>query len=333
MSHANISVFVPHLGCPNQCSFCDQRSITGKVTPTDENDIKAAVETASLTADFDSETTELAFFGGSFTAIDREYMIRLLKAAYIFVEKKVIKGIRISTRPDCIDRDVLEVLKDYGVTAIELGTQSLCDDVLELNKRGHTASDVIRACKLIKEFGFELGLQMMTGLYGSDVEKDRYTAKKIIEINPDTVRIYPTITLKNTLLEKLFRSGNYLPPSLDETVELCAELKREFEKNGIKVIRVGLHSIDENSFVAGPWHPAFGEMCASAELLQKAVSKLREKGNYTLFVNSRDVSKMIGQKRKNIEKLKSMGYICRVEALDGVTPNEVVARKDGEICF
>ena len=333
MSHANISVFVPHLGCPNQCSFCDQRSITGKVNPPVENDIKAAVETASLTADFDSETTELAFFGGSFTAIDREYMIRLLKAAYIFVEKKVIKGIRISTRPDCIDRDVLEVLKDYGVTAIELGTQSLCDDVLELNKRGHTASDVIRACKLIKEFGFELGLQMMTGLYGSDVEKDRYTAKKIIEINPDTVRIYPTITLKNTLLEKLFRSGNYLPPSLDETVELCAELKREFEKNGIKVIRVGLHSIDENSFVAGPWHPAFGEMCASAELLQRTVSKLREKGNYTLFVNSRDVSKMIGQKRKNIEKLKSMGYICRVEALDGVTPNEVVARKDGEICF
>lgn len=333
MSHANISVFVPHLGCPNQCSFCDQRSITGKVTPTDENDIKAAVETASLTADFDSETTELAFFGGSFTAIDREYMIRLLKAAYIFVEKKVIKGIRISTRPDCIDRDVLEVLKDYGVTAIELGTQSLCDDVLELNKRGHTASDVIRACKLIKESGFELGLQMMTGLYGSDVEKDRYTAKKIIEMNPDTVRIYPTITLKNTLLEKLLRSGNYLPPSLDETVELCAELKREFEKNGIKVIRVGLHSIDENSFVAGPWHPAFGEMCASAELLQRTVSKLREKGNYTLFVNSRDVSKMIGQKRKNIEKLKSMGYICRVEALDGVTPNEVVARKDGEICF
>lgn len=333
MSHANISVFVPHLGCPNQCSFCDQRSITGKVNPPDENDIKAAVKTASLTADFDSETTELAFFGGSFTAIDREYMIRLLKAAYIFVEKKVIKGIRISTRPDCIDRDVLETLKDYGVTAIELGTQSLCDDVLELNKRGHTASDVIRACKLIKEFGFELGLQMMTGLYGSDIEKDRYTAKKIIEINPDTVRIYPTITLKNTLLEKLFRSGNYLPSSLDETVELCAELKCEFEKNGIKVIRVGLHSIDENYFVAGPWHPAFGEMCASAELLQKAVSKLREKGNYTLFVNSRDVSKMIGQKRKNIEKLKSMGYICRVEALDGVTPNEVVARKDGEICF
>lgn len=333
MSHANISVFVPHLGCPNQCSFCDQRSITGKVNPPVENDIKAAVETASLTADFDSETTELAFFGGSFTAIDREYMIRLLKAAYIYVENKTIMGIRVSTRPDCVDREVLKILKDYGVTAIELGTQSLCDDVLELNKRGHTASDVIRACKLIKEFGFELGLQMMTGLYGSDVEKDRYTAKKIIEINPDTVRIYPTITLKNTLLEKLFRSGNYLPPSLDETVELCAELKREFEKNGIKVIRVGLHSIDENSFVAGPWHPAFGEMCASAELLQKAVSKLREKGNYTLFVNSRDVSKMIGQKRKNIEKLKSMGYICRVEALDGVTPNEVVARKDGEICF
>lgn len=329
MSHANISVFVPHLGCPNQCSFCDQRSITGKFSPPTENDVINAIKTAMSCRGFDSKTAELAFFGGSFTAIDREYMVRLLKAAYIFVVDKKIKGIRISTRPDFIDEEVLLVLKQYGVIAIELGTQSLCDDVLLLNKRGHTVDDVIKACALIKKFGFELGLQMMTGLYGSSEEKDRYTAEKIIELKPKTVRIYPTITLKNTLLERLYLSGEYTPPDLESTVSLCAELKVRFEENGIKVIRVGLHSIDEKSFVAGPWHPAFGEMCAGAEMLRRALSQLECKGNYILTVNKRDVSKIIGQKRENIEKLKLMGYISRVETSDDVLPGEVSVRKDG----
>lgn len=333
MSHANISVFVPFVGCPNRCSFCDQRSITGETKAPGAEDVKKAVETAAATDGYDGNSTELAFFGGSFTAIDREYMKELLEAAYIFVQNKTIKGIRISTRPDCVDREVLPILKNYGVTAIELGTQSLCDDVLEHNRRGHTAADVVNACQLIKEFGFELGLQMMTGLYGSDLEKDRYTARKIIELKPDTVRIYPTVTLKNTLLEKLFLSGDYIPPTLEETIGLCAELKSDFEGNGIKVIRLGLHSIDKDSYVAGPWHPAFGELCESAVMYKKALKILNEKGNYLLSVNTKDVSKMIGQKRKNIEKLKFSGYICRVVADDGVLPGEVAVRKDEEICI
>ena len=333
MSHANISIFVPFMGCSNRCSFCNQHSITGQAAVPHREDVIRAVETAVASPKYNGEDTELAFFGGSFTAIGREYMLELLDAAYGFVESGTICGIRISTRPDCISDEVLTVLKRYGVTAIELGTQSLCEDVLKLNKRGHSAAAVTDACRLIKAFGFELGLQMMTGLYGSSPEKDRYTAERIAELKPNTVRIYPTITLKNTLLESLYLSGEYVPPSLDETVELCAELKEAFEAEGIRVIRLGLHSIDSSAYVAGPWHPAFGEMCESAAMLKRVKKLLGERGHYLISVNPRDVSKMTGQKKANINKLFSLGYICRVAADDGVMQGNAVIRKDEGICI
>ena len=333
MSHSNISIFVPHLGCPNQCSFCDQRSITGQHIVPVANDVQAAVETALKSPKFDSRTSEIAFFGGSFTAIDREYMLQLLKAAHPFVESGYVKGIRVSTRPDAINTEVLELLKTYGVTAIELGAQSMCDDVLALNGRGHTALDVEKASELIKRMGFELGLQMMTGLYGSNAEKDRFTAEKIIDIHPKTVRIYPTVTLENTRLAALYRSLKYQPPSLEETVELCAELKPMFQKNGIKVIRVGLHAVDKSAVVAGPWHPSFGELVESRIMYKRAVSRLGDKGEYILTVNPSSVSKMVGQKRENILRLKKLGYICRVSNSPTVKGEEIEIRKDGEICI
>jgi len=239
MSHGNISIFVPHLGCPNMCSFCDQCSITGSRTAPTADDVRATVKTALQSVGANDTEFEIAFFGGSFTAIDREYMLELLRAANEFVGSKGIKGIRISTRPDAVDADVLNVLKTYGVTAIELGAQSLCDDVLIKNKRGHSSKQVETASQLIKDAGFELGLQMMTGLFGSSREKDRYTAEQIVALKPQTVRIYPTITLESTLLAELYKKGEYIPPSLEETVELCAELKQLFIENGIKVIRLG----------------------------------------------------------------------------------------------
>ncbi len=325
MSHANISVFVPHLGCPHRCSFCDQTSITGTVTAPDVSTVINAVNTAKQSPKYDAGTTEIAFFGGSFTCIEREYMLSLLKAAFEFVKNGDVCGIRISTRPDGIDEDVLKILKAYGVTAIELGAQSMCDDVLKLNFRGHTAQDVKVASELIKKNGFELGLQMMTGLYGSDREKDIKTAEEIIKIKPNTVRIYPTVTLKNTYLEKAFNDGKYNPPSVTQTVDLCAELLEMFKGENISVIRLGLHSIDKETFVAGPWHPSLGELCESRIFLKRIETLLhkRSKGDYVLYVNEKDVSKVIGQKRINIKALESQGYKIRVVPCDRLVFNEI----------
>lgn len=312
MSHANISIFVPHLGCPHKCSFCDQCSITGThCIPSAETVIKA-VKTAKSSEHYDAKNTEIAFFGGSFTCIEREYMLSLLQAAFEFVKSGDVCGIRVSTRPDGIDREISSVLKAFGVTAIELGAQSMCDDVLKLNLRGHLADDVVSASRLIKENGFELGLQMMTGLMGSSYEKDIATAKEIIKLKPKTVRIYPTITLKNTYLARAYNEGIYVPPTLDASVTLCAELLSMFQNESVEVIRLGLHSIEQSSFVAGPWHPSFGELVKSKIYLDEILVELKEKGNYIIKVNPKDVSKVIGQKRANLEALKTKGYILRV---------------------
>ncbi len=322
MSHANISIFVPHMGCPHKCSFCDQCSITGTAQIPSADTVKSAVKAAKTSANYEAQNTEIAFFGGSFTCIEREYMLSLLKAAYEYVKSGDVCGVRISTRPDGIDSEILSVLKSFGVTAIELGAQSMCDDVLKMNFRGHTAQDVVDASNLIKQNGFELGLQMMTGLMSSNREKDVKTACEIISLKPKTVRIYPTVTLKNTYLAKAFNEGKYIPPSLEDTVSLCAELLRMFQLANIEVIRLGLHSIDQSSYVAGPWHPSFGEIVKSKIYLENILSELKEEGSYIIKVNPKDVSKVIGQKRANQEALKSKGYILRVVQDSAISSDE-----------
>ena len=312
MRHANISIFVPHLGCPNKCSFCNQCHITGKVSQPYESDIDRAVEEAVKSKNYSGKNTEIAFFGGSFTAIDKDYMLSLLSAAYKYVENKTVKGIRISTRPDCINENVLITLKTYGVTAIELGAQSMVDEVLKLNDRGHTAKDVIDASNLIKDHGFELGLQMMTGLYGDTDEGSIYTAQKLIGLMPETVRIYPTVVLKNTRLENLFLQGQYKPQSVEEAANLCCSLVDMFEEKGVNVIRLGLHTIDTDSYVAGPWHSAFGEVCQSAKYLKLIMNRLDKKGAYNVFVKDTEISKAVGQSKSNIKKLKSLGYDIKI---------------------
>lgn len=333
MSHANISVFVPHSGCPNRCSFCDQVSISGTGKQPKAKDVDQAVKLAMSSTRYNPENTELAFFGGSFTAINREYMLELLSAAFVHVKNKNICGIRISTRPDCIDAEVLDILKKHGVTAIELGAQSMCDEVLTENNRGHTAEAVRNASRLIKASGFELGLQMMTGLYKSDYCRDVYTANEIVKLAPDTVRIYPAITLKNTMLEALYFDGEYMPPSLDETIDLCVELIEMFNKHGIKVIRTGLHSIDNKNYIAGPWHPAFRELCDSRVYLNKLCSMLTEKGDYTIFAAPKEISKVIGNKKYNLNKLKSLGYKCTVVADESVAVSDIRVERMNNSCF
>lgn len=320
---ANISIFVPHLGCPNKCSFCNQHYIAGEFDLLNKDYIDKAVAIAKKSKKYNPEDTEIAFFGGSFTAIDREYMIELLSWAAPYVEDGSVKGIRISTRPDAIDEDILEILKSYKVTSIELGAQSMDNKVLLANNRGHTAEDVVNASKIIKKFGFSLGLQMMTGLYESSDSIDIDTAKKLVELNPDTVRIYPTIVLENTNLAELYKSGIYKPQELEAAINLTIEILALFEKNNINVIRTGLHTINNEKFVAGPWHPAFCELCQSRIYFEKILSKLENKGRYNVFVNSKEISKAVGQHKENIKKLKNMGYDVTVYGDINIIPLDI----------
>lgn len=304
---ANIAIFVPHNGCRNQCSFCNQFSITSQLEQPTAEQVKETVDNALGYLGDDAKEAEIAFFGGSFTAVERSYMIELLEAAYPYVRDKQVKGIRLSTRPDAIDDDVLELLKRYGATTIELGAQSMCDDVLSFNRRGHTAQDVINASRLIRSYGFSLGLQMMTGLAKADDKKDVETCEELIALNPDFVRIYPTIVLKNTYLAQLYEQGEYQPQSVEDAVDLCCKLLVMFGNAGIPVIRLGLHSIDEESYVAGPWHSAFGELCKSRIFYNKVAEKIDRKGRYNLYVSPRMVSKAVGQNRSNIKRFSSNG--------------------------
>ena len=311
MRHANIALFVPHLGCPHQCTFCNQKHITGFSQKLTAEDVFKAVDVA-VSNGVNAENTEIAFFGGSFTAIGREYMLTLLEAAYKCVKEQGFIGIRISTRPDYIDEEILKIIKNYGVTSIELGAQSMCDGVLLANERGHSSLDVIKASKLIKDSGFELGLQMMTGLYQSNDSLDIYTASELIKLKPNTVRIYPAITLKNTRLELLYNDGKYVPQSLSKAVELCTNLSEMFESAGISVIRLGLHDIDKEAYVAGPWHPAFRELCDSNKFRRLVDAGIKNHGEYIVKVNPADVSKMIGQKKENITYFKNKNINIKI---------------------
>ncbi len=315
MKKGNISIFVPHMGCPCVCSFCNQKTITGKNESPTAQDVKNAVDTALKRKGYEYE---IAFFGGSFTAIDRDYMIQLLEAAYPYVKSGQVSGIRISTRPDCIDREILDILKKYGVTSIELGAQSMDDEVLDANKRGHTAQDVVNASVMIKEYGFELGLQMMTGLYLDTYEKAISTAKKIIELQPKTVRIYPTVVLKGTYLADLYLAEQYHPLDVDDSAELCAELVGLFEQANIKIIRLGLHSsrdIKEN-MLAGGFHDSFGEIVKSRIMLNKILAL--PPSDYQVFVNPKSLSKLKGNNKRNIYFLLERGYNIKIITDNGV---------------
>lgn len=259
-----------------------------------------------------TKNAEIAFFGGSFTAIDRDYMLSLLQATENYIDK--FKGIRISTRPDCIDDEILEILKTYGVTSIELGAQSMDDVVLNANNRGHSASDVVKASHMIKDYGFSLGLQMMTGLYMSDAYKDIKTAKAFIELKPDTVRIYPTVIMKDTDLADYYLNKAFIPYTLDESVDLCSKLILMFEEANIAIIRLGLHyseSLVSNSY-GNNYHPAFKELCENKIFFDRFIdtaSKSRvDKNNFKVCINSKSLSKFLGQKKSNYNAFVEMGY-------------------------
>lgn len=317
MKHANISIFIPHIGCPHRCSFCDQRTISGAQRIPRGEDVREICEKALAEAK-SPENTEIAFFGGSFTAIPQAYMLELLEAAYPFVGNGKFKGIRLSTRPDCIDGEVLTILKKYGVTSIELGAQSMSDKVLEANERGHSSADVENAALLIREYGFELGLQMMIGLYKSEMADEFETLDKIAAIRPDTVRIYPVVILDGTKLGELYKSGEYNTFTFDEVTEFAAIAMMKFEHEGIKVIKCGLHASEfvERDMIGGFYHPAFREICESQiyrRKMEELIDYETESGfNFVFAVNPACISKAMGHKKSNCEYFKKQGISIKI---------------------
>ncbi len=312
MKHANISFFVPHAGCPNQCSFCDQHAITGGARPPSPKEVEETCERAAARLGSRAAESQIAFFGGSFTAVPREYMVSLLEPACKAVKKYGFAGIRCSTRPDAVDREVLEVLSKYGVTAVELGAQSMDDRVLAMNRRGHTAAQTAEAAGLIRAYGMELGLQMMTGLYGDDDQTALATVESFIALRPGTARVYPTVVLSGTYLAELYKKGEYRPQTLEEAVALCAQILPRLEGAGIRVIRVGLHAERdvEARKLAGPYHPAFRELVQSRVFLESLMPALQAlgAGAYTVKVHPKSLSVAVGQGKRNVSLLKDAGF-------------------------
>ena len=324
MKHKTIPIFIPHMGCPNDCSFCNQRKITGASTTVTKEIVDEQIAKALSTISSDEDFTEIGFFGGSFTGIEKDIQNEFLSVAKKYVDMGKLQAIRLSTRPDYIDDDILKNLKDFGVTTIELGAQSMDDDVLIKNRRGHTEKDTIAASNLIKKYGIKLGLQMMTGLYGDSDETCMKSLEKIIALKPDCVRIYPTLVLRDTYLDELYKAGKYTPQTLDDAVSLCADLKERFDEENIPVIRIGLMASDninpDVDVVAGPYHPSVGELVMSEIYFRRILKQL--KGDAKILVNKKDISAFVGNKKRNIEKLKSVGFDVTFKADDNIQEGE-----------
>lgn len=325
-----IPVFVPHLGCPNDCVFCNQRRISGHIEPATAQTVRKAIEDAAALTPKGTKR-QLAFYGGSFTAIPTAYQTKLLEAAQPYIRDGIIDSIRLSTRPDAIDATVLTRLKKYGVTVIELGAQSMSDRVLELAGRGHDSLAVEESSQIIKSFGFDLILQMMTGLPGDTDESCIETTKKIIELKPDGVRIYPTVIVKDTVLCDMWQAGTYREHTVEDAVRVCSRIVPLFRDAGIPIIRMGLNPTEDLSngdALGGAYHPALGELVHSRIMLNKArtlLTGIPAGSRVTLGVNRSDVSKMIGQHRCNVTSLISEFKLAKLKI------NEADV-KNGEIC-
>lgn len=312
-----IPVFVPHLGCPNDCSFCNQKSISGQTKMITEKELRKTID--EYISSFKEEAyREIAFFGGSFTGIEVETQEKLLSVAYEYVKAGKVDSIRISTRPDYITKDILKMLKKYGVKTIELGVQSTNDYILKRSNRGHTFEDVKKASKLIRRYGFRLGHQIMIGLPDSNRIDELNTAKDLIKLKPKMVRLYPVLVIKNTKLEQEYNEHTYEPITLNQAVERCKELVYMFNKKHINVIRIGLQNTDiicepnstSSEVVAGPYHPAFGQLVEDSIWYDSIVDKIKQFNvkvkKVNIAVNPQDVNNVIGHKKENADKLKEI---------------------------
>lgn len=302
MKHYNIPIFIAHFGCPNKCVFCNQNKITGRETNIEPKEVKGIIEEYLGTLPL-SSVKELAYFGGTFTAISLPLQKEFLAVGKEYINKGLIKGIRLSTRPDNIDENIVEVLKEYGVSTVELGVQSLDSRVLKLSERGYGKEEVERAVSLLKNSGIEVGIQIMPGLPGSSFENDLCTVDEVIKMKPSFARVYPTLVINDTKLEKMYKDKTYEPLGLENATKLCALIVAKLELNGIKIIRVGLQPSEdireEGVIIAGPFHPAFRELCESYlfKVFLEEILKTCEK--IVLVVSNKDVSRVCGIKSSN----------------------------------
>ncbi len=327
-----IPIFVPNYGCKNDCTFCNQKKISGQTTDVTAEEVRKTINFYLENFRDDNKYVEVAFFGGSFTGIDEKKQIELLEAANEFIKEKKVNSIRISTRPDYIDKQILKRLKKYHVKTIELGVQSSNDYVLEKSKRGHTFEDVIKASKMIRFRGFKLGHQMMVGMPESTEKDEINTAKDLIKLKPKIVRIYPVLVIKGTELAREFSAGEYTPLTVGQAVERCKQITYLFRKNKIDVIRIGLQNSDEINYaeedgsqvLAGPFHPAFRQLVEGEMWYDSIAEKVKEINTKVkkieIEVNPSDVNNVIGHKKANITKLQKL---YEVEIV--ITQNEELA--------
>ncbi|MCR5147066.1 MAG: radical SAM protein [Clostridia bacterium] len=331
-----IPIFVPHLGCPNDCTFCNQKKISGQKKTISSKNVSQIIEYYLKNFKEKDRTVEVAFFGGSFTGIDKKIQEELLSAAYQYILQGKVDSIRVSTRPDYINQEILDLLKKYGVQTIELGVQSANDFILKKCKRGHSFQDVKDASRLINKNKFILGHQMMVGLPESTQKDEIETARKLIKLHPKIVRIYPVLVIRDTKLAEDYINGEYEPNTLEQAIETCAILLKMFEEKKIDVIRIGLQSTDEicdpenetSQVVAGPYHPAFRQLVESRIIYDNFVGKIQKLNNKVhtvkVFVNESEINNFIGHRRENIKRIKQLYNVdVVVEKSDKVKSFEI----------
>ena len=318
-----IPIFIPHEGCPHCCVFCNQRSISGFLeNPVTPADVQTMIRTWLDRRKKRNGRVQVAFYGGSFTGLGRARQDELLGAVAPFVKQGRVAAIRLSTRPDYMDRDIAAFLRNHHVSVVELGVQSLDDTVLKAARRGHDRQDVRAAVAVLRESGMEIGIQLMLGLPADTRRTLMDTVKQVIELRPDFVRIYPVLVVENSGLAALYRQGQYRPLSLEMAVLLAAWMKKRFDETGIRVVRMGLQAgLDlEQALVAGPWHPAFGELVNSRLMLQQTRKLLASVGADTrvcLTIHEKDQSTFRGMHSKNIQRLQELGLWPRITLATG----------------
>ena len=325
-----IPFFIPHAGCPHQCVFCNQKNITGQVSPPKPSSLSETIDTYLKTRTGGAKI-QVAFYGGTFTALPLSLQRSYLEAVEPYVLSGRIKSIRMSTRPDCINGNTLDLLKERHVETVELGAQAMDDRVLSLSGRGHTSKDTIHAAALLKERGFKVGLQLMPGLPGDSGDLFAETVKRTIALKPDLVRLYPALVVRDTPLEGLFRAGRFFPLTLEEAVAVCRQALVAFEAAGIEVVRIGLQPTEElekeGTVIAGPYHPAFRQLVEASLMLDAMETALSgmtfSEPEVRIFVNPRDLSNAAGQKRSNLPALKELFRLARIE----LQPDEALPRR------
>lgn len=315
-----IPFFIPHSGCPHQCIFCNQKSIAGVDKPADIPSLSKTINAYLETKKRTNDEASVAFYGGSFTALPFEIQRSYLSAVAPFMESGRIKSIRLSTRPDAISSGILELLQERRVETVELGVQSMNEQVLERSGRGHTAAATVKAVGMLRQAGFRIGLQLMPGLPGDSQGVFTATVEATVALKPDFVRLYPTLVIKDTPLAEAYRTGRYLPLTLDQAVAFCKTALAAYRAAGIEVIRIGLQATEElekgGAIIAGPYHPAFRQLVESRlmmDLMQERLMMNRDAGHVIFFVHPADLSFAVGQNRRNIETLQKQHPQKKIE--------------------